>query len=271
MKIAVTGASGFVAGALLARAPGAARISGGTTGYGIGGMARAMRGCAAVAHLAGGGKPDGRGYGNAQVTEAVVRAAQRAGVRRIVYLSGLGVSAKNTSAYFASKLEAERLIKESGLEYALLRPSYIVGDSDYLTRSLRRQARRGAVAVPGDGSYAMQPVGVEDAAAVVERAAGARSFAGRTIDLVGPEKVSFAQYARLFLRREGLLARLERVPLAEAVRLSVSGRFPYSADDMCILLGGFEGDYARLRRAYGADLRAPHRGPARRPARSPPR
>lgn len=273
MRLAVTGASGFVARHLARHARGRHElvpISRSGTGYGRAALARAMRGCDAVAHLGGSGRPGGRGYGNAETTEQVARAAAGARVRRIVYLSGLGVSAKNTSAYFASKLEAERLIRSSGLEYAVLRPSYIVGGSDYLTRSLRSQARRGQVLVPG-GAREIQPVSVLDAVRVIERAAQGGRFANRTLDLVGPESVPFEAYVRRFLRSAGLAARIRRVPAAEALRLAVSGRFPYSADDLCILAGGFEGDYGALRRAYGADLTAPHRAQARQPARSPPR
>ena len=274
MKIAVTGASGFVARAFAAHA-GARHelvgISRGGTGYGAASMARAMRGCEAVVHLAGSGKPDGWGYANAQLTDVVARAARRAGARRLVYLSGLGASAKSTSAYFASKFEAERLVRSSGLEYAVLRPSYIVGGSDYLTRSLRSQARRGEVLVPGDGSYELQPILADDAARVIENAARGGRFAGRALDLVGPAKISFARYVRFFLRSSGSSASVKHVPLGEALRLAVSGRFPYSADDMCILLGGFEGDYKKLRRAHGADLTDPRRARARRPNRSPPR
>lgn len=274
MKIAVTGASGFVARAFVAGTRARHKsvgISRSGTGYGVARMARAMRGCGAVVHLAGSGKPDGWGYANAQITDAVARAARRAGVHRLVYLSGLGVSARNTSAYFASKLEAERLIRSSGLEYAILRPSYIVGRSDYLTHSLRSQARRGEVLVPGDGSYTLQPVLVDDAVRVIEGAAHGEKFAGRTLDLVGPAKISFAQYVRFFLRSSGSAASVKRVPLGEALRLSVSGKFPYSADDMCLLLGGFEGDYEKLRRAHGADLTDPRRAQAGGPSRSPPK
>ena len=274
VKIAVTGASGFVARAFVAGVGAHHKLVGisrSGTGYGITRMARAMRGCEVVVHLAGSGKPDGWGYANAQLTDAVVRAAKQAGVHRIVYLSGLGVSAKNTSAYFASKLEAERLVRSSGLEYALLRPSYIVGKSDYLTHSLRSQARRGKVLVPGDGSYTLQPVLIHEAVHVIENAAHGKRFVGRALDLVGPAKISFAQYVRFFLRSSGLAASIKHVPLGEALRLSVSGNFPYSADDMYLLLGGFEGDYEKLRRAHGTDLTDPRRAQAGRRDRFPPK
>lgn len=247
-------------------------ISRSGVGYGGAGLARAMRGCRAVAHLAGSGEPGGRGYGNAEVSRSVARAAAGAGVRTIVYLSGLGVSARSTSAYFASKLAAEKEIVSSGLEYSVLRPSYIVGGSDYLSRSLRAQARRGEILVPGDGAYAIQPVRADDAASVIERALLGGRFSNRVLDLVGPEKIPFAKYARAFARRHR--AAVRRVPLAESVRAAVSGRFPYSVDDLCILLGGFEGDYGALRRAYGGDLlpvTAPRRARAAPRGRSPPR
>ena len=258
--VAVTGASGFVARRLMYRLRGSCRVVPvSRPGYGAG-LARAMRGCDAVAHLAGSGSPGGRGYGNAEVTEAVARAASEVGAKTLVYLSGLGVSARSTSAYFASKLEAEKLVRSSGIPYTVLRPSYIVGGQDYLSRCLRAQARRGRILVPGDGGC-MQPVLADDAVSVIEKALRGGRFAGRVLDLVGPRRVRFAEYVRQFARRYPD-ARIERVPLAEALRAAVSGDFPYSVDDLCILLGGFEGDYGRLRRAYGADL-SPVTGPRR--------
>ena len=273
--VAVTGASGFVARRLISRLRGSCRtvpISRSDPGYGAG-LARAMRGCDAVAHLAGSGEPGGRGYGNAEVTEAVARAASAAGAKNLVYLSGLGVSARSTSAYFASKLEAEKLARSSGIQYTVLRPSYIVGGSDYLSRCLRAQARRGRILVPGDGSYTLQPVSADDAVSVIEKALRGGRFAGRVLDLVGPRKVRFAEYVRQFARPYPNVS-IERVPLAEALRAAVSGDFPYSVDDLCLLLGGFEGDYGRLRRAYGADLSpvtGPRRARAARRGRSLPR
>jgi len=65
----------------------------------------------------------------AQGTRNVVAAAKEAGVRRFVLASALGLDERTKDAvpYFAAKWEMERAVKESGLEYVILRPSFVFG------------------------------------------------------------------------------------------------------------------------------------------------
>ena len=67
---------------------------------------------------------DGKG------TEVAVRTAKRVGVRRFVYVSGAGAGQGRPQAWFVAKDRAEAAIRESGLEHAILRPSWIYGPRD---------------------------------------------------------------------------------------------------------------------------------------------
>jgi len=260
-SVAVTGASGYVGRNLrrhlarrgiravcLTRRPLAARATETVVAgpWASARAARALRACRAMVHLAGVGRHSGQGgYSqNAALAEEAVRACRRARVPKIVFVSGLGADSRAT-AYFASKMAAERAISRSGIAHAIFRASYIMGRGDALSSKVRRMARAGRVAVPGTGRYAMQPVHIDDACAVLAGEA-MRPGSRRTLDLVGPERVTYRRLA-------GALAggaRLRAVPMESAIREAArSARAPYDLDELALLAGGFVGDHARLRRA----------------------
>jgi nucleoside-diphosphate-sugar epimerase len=173
-------------------------------------LAPALQDCRAVVHLAQiGSERDGLTYEavNAFGTAAVVEAARRAGVTRVVLFSGLGVARfgqkpRCTSRYFLSKLVAETVLYRSGLEAVVFRPSYIVGPGDGFVPALLRDLAEGAAERPGDGRYRMQPVAVRDAAACVLAAVEQRHIEparegeprAAVHDLVGPEAVSYQHF-----------------------------------------------------------------------------
>lgn len=277
--VAVTGASGYVARSLRAalhragcRAACVSRrplrgllpsesafVS---AGYDAGELEAAFEGCSALVHLAGAGRIGGASgaspysESNEGVALRAARACRAAGVGRAVYLSGLGASARAATSYFASKYAAERALASHVRQCTVLRPSFIVGSfggggyADPLSRGLARQARRhGAILVPGSGPHKTQPVHIADACAAVLSALSGSRLAGRTADLVGPRAVPYRRLARL-LAPPG--APLRTVPLADAYRAAVADRsYAYGTDDLNILVGGFTGDHARLRRLSG--------------------
>ena len=168
-------------------------------------LTSAFRGARAVVHLAHiGAERDGATYEAVNVagTRRVVSAAREAGVGRVVLFSGLGVARygqapRVTNRYFLSKLKAELELFRSDREAVVFRPSYIVGPGDGLTAFLLAALATDGVEIPGDGSYRMQPVFVEDAAEAVLAAVGSPAplspFAPphRVVDLAGPAPVSY--------------------------------------------------------------------------------
>ena len=220
-------------------------------------LARAVLGAAAVVHLAQiGSERAGATYEAVNITGTcrVVLAAAAVEVPRLVFLSGLGVAhygmvARCTSRYFLSKLASEVELYRSGRETVVLRPSYITGPGDGFVRGLLRGMAAGEVEMPGDGSYRMQPVAVQDAVdailAAVESPAAAPDFPRprhRVLDLVGPETIAY----RDLIERVGRIARAQgkageyrvrEVPIAEADRRAAQGGFNgHLPDDLDCLL-----------------------------------
>ena len=104
-----------------------------------------LKSCNVLIHLIGIGKQSTRYtyYNiNSQITSNLLNACKSTSVTKIIYLSGLGVSSKNTSTYFISKYESEKIIISSGLDYTIFRPSYIIGKNDYLSKSLKSQIKK---------------------------------------------------------------------------------------------------------------------------------
>jgi uncharacterized protein YbjT (DUF2867 family) len=145
--------------------------------------------------------------------------AKDAGVGKIVHISITNPSLDSPLPYFRGKAEVERALQQSGVRYAILRPTVIFGDEGILINNIAWLARHLPVfAVPGDGSYRLQPVFVEDVAELAIRAASETDDSIR--DAVGPEIFSFEDLVRLIARSVGSGTRLIRVSPRAALALS---------------------------------------------------
>lgn len=143
-------------------------------------------------------KIDGEGTVN------LVRAAQRNGVKRLVYLSGAGTRPGQTAPWFQAKLMAEKAVRESGIPYTIIRPSWVYGPED---RSLNKFVTFAKllpfVPVIGNGRTTVQPAHVDDVAEAVARALERPAAIGQTYELGGPEALTMDQIIRTMLRAMG--------------------------------------------------------------------
>jgi NADH dehydrogenase len=124
-------------------------------------------------------------------------AARSAGVERIVHVSITNPSIDSPLPYFRGKALVEYALAQSGLHYAIVRPTWIYGgDRDVLANNIAWIMRRmPAFALPGSGSYAVQPVHVEDVARICIDAAN--SQCDLVLDAAGPETMTFAELVAL--------------------------------------------------------------------------
>ena len=124
-------------------------------------------------------------------TKALVRAAVKAGVKRIVHISIANPSADSHLPYYWGKAANEKAVTESGMSYAILRPTVLVGGGeDILINNIAFLLKRFPIFfVPGDGQYGIQPVHVEDLAKLAVE--GVYSKENYVIDAVGPDSYTF--------------------------------------------------------------------------------
>ena len=123
-------------------------------------------------------------------TLKLFEAAKQAGVPRVVHTSITNPSEDSPLEYFKGKAVLERALKESGLSYAILRPNVLFGHEDILINNIAWTLRRLPVfGVFGDGQYRLQPMHVDDFAALaVEQG---KDRADRVIDAIGPETFTY--------------------------------------------------------------------------------
>lgn len=152
-------------------------------------------------------------------TRMLFAAAKDAGLHKIVHVSITNPSLDSELPYFRGKTQLEQALIQSGLRYAILRPTVIFGSEGILINNIAWLLRRFPFfAVPGDGEYRLQPVFVEDVAEIAVRAG---QECGNSIrDAVGPEVFSFNELVCLIARHVGTKARLIHVPPAVALAMS---------------------------------------------------
>lgn len=170
-------------------------------------LARAIRGGDAVINLVGVLHDQGGRHGFAQVHVALARktaeACRREGIQRYVHMSALAADVKGPSAYLRSKGEAEALVRGSGLDVTVFRPSAIFGREDSFLNLFASLLRFLPVVFLARSNARFQPVFVDDvAAAFVQSLEHLDSF-GKTYDLCGPQVYTLRQLVEFVGRITG--------------------------------------------------------------------
>jgi len=182
---------------------------------------------------------------NTEFTQHIVNLSKKANIQKIVYLSGLGVSTKTTLGYFISKYNAENFIINSGLDYTIFRPSYIVGTDDMFTKYLKRQIKNGEINIPGSGTYSIQPIHISDVVKIIFESTLQPKFKNKIIDLVGPDFITFEKYVKLFSK--GTKTSIKKIKLEDAYHDAITNpKSDFGVDDLNILIGNFKGNHEKL-------------------------
>ena len=230
MKIAITGGAGFVGRNIAAhlnaeghevvivtRRPESLRLDGTDvpgvqifhTGLNdVAALADAFTGCDAVAHCAGINREIGtQTYQQVHVdgTRNVVQAARAAGARKIVLISFLRARPNCGSAYHESKFAAEEIVRQSGLDYTVLKCGVIYGRGDHMLDHLSHAFHTFPFfAFVGFVDKPIRPNAVQDVARIAAAALVDGALSRRTVVVVGPETLGLRQAV---LRVAGVVGR----------------------------------------------------------------
>jgi len=140
--------------------------------------------------------------GAVENTRRLVRAAQAAGVRRIVHISITNPSLESHLPYFSGKAANEKVIVDSGMSYCILRPTLIFGQEDILISNIAWILRHFPFfAQIGDGQYKLQPVFVDDLAEIACQSVYQQKNV--ILDVTGPDIYSFDDLVRLIGQKIG--------------------------------------------------------------------
>jgi len=184
---------------------------------------------------------------NVNLTKNTIKLCKKSGIKKIIYISGLGVSKNNTSNYFTSKYKAEQEIINSGLDYTIFRASYIIGKTDHLTKSLSKQMKKGVIIIPGSGKYQLQPIFVEDVAKIILKSILEKKFSKKILDLVGPRKISFEDFVKLFSKNTKV--KFKKINLKNAYDEGT-----YSSESLDLLIGDYTSDMTQLQKLTSMKL-----------------
>jgi uncharacterized protein YbjT (DUF2867 family) len=249
MKVLVTGISGFVGGRLVPRllaeghevrglsrrpaaAPSGVEVLKGDAVSGEG-LEAALEGIEVAYYLIHSMEPSRDGPFQTREHLAAhnfSRAAQRAGVRRIVYLGGFVPGSEQTSPHLASRLAVEEQLLRATEDSVAFRASIVIGARSRSFRFLVRLVERMPVlVVPSWRQNRTAPIDERDVIEFLARAAGNPDIAGRSLDIAGPDVVTYAQLIDL-IREEMLvdrptigLSRLTATPIASRVSSVIAG------------------------------------------------
>ena len=162
-------------------------------------------------------------------------------------MSGLGVSPNTSLGYFISKYRAEQHIINSGLNFTIFRPSYIVGKDDLFTKYLKKQVKKGEIKIPGSGRYLIQPIYIDDAVKIIFKSITGEKFKNKIIDLVGPENITFENYVKIFSK--GTNTSIKKINLEDSYHDAITNpKSDFGIDDLNILIGNFQGNHTKLKK-----------------------
>jgi NADH dehydrogenase len=172
-------------------------------------------------------------------TRNVLAAATAAGVRRFIHMGALGVVDEPALHYASSKAKAEALVRDSGLEWTILKPSLQFGEGDGFFNIIADLIRvsPGIVPVPGDGGSRFQPIHGGDVARIVVRCLEDPGTIGGTFELGGPRYWTYREITAEVARALGKRRRVIPLPVplislvagtAETVHLP----FPVATDQL---------------------------------------
>jgi NADH dehydrogenase len=151
-------------------------------------------------------------------TQVLFECARRAGVERVVHISVTNASLDSGLPYYRGKAQQEQALIESGLSYAIVRPTLVFGDEDILVNNMAWLVRRFPVfPIFGKGDYLLQPVYVGDLAEIAIQAG--RERRPLLVDAVGPEAFTFEEFAGLLIARVRPWVKTVHVPPALGIAL----------------------------------------------------
>lgn len=195
-------------------------------------VANVVQDCDAVIHLAGiliESRHSNYASANVAATEAVVSAAQQAGVKHFIFISVVNADADSRNAYLRSKGIGEVLVQNSGLCATVLRTPMLLGPGTAGAASLLGTARGNQTKILGGGNYTMRPLDVDDLCKAIVNACARPEQNNGVLELVGPESISFRGLVEKTASLQGRSITIGSVPIWSAKLFAAIG---------CLVKGG---------------------------------
>lgn len=174
-------------------------------------LAQAMRGCAVAYYLIHSMEVAGSDYASKDrdLATAFAQAAKLAGVQRIIYLGGLGEMGDKLSAHLSSRREVEDCLASAGVPVTVFRAAMIIGSGSASFEILRYLTERLPVMItPRWVTTQCQPIAIRDVLRYLVECLDTPGTIGVTIDIGGPQVVTYRDMIQLMAQAMGLRKRL---------------------------------------------------------------
>jgi nucleoside-diphosphate-sugar epimerase len=180
-------------------------------------LANAFADCDAVAHCAGINREMGeQTYQkvHVQATKNVVKAAQRAGVRKIALMSFLRARLNCGSPYHESKWAAEEVVRNSGLDYTIIKAGMVYGLGDHMLDHLSHALHTFPFfAMVGFKEKGIRPLAIDDLVDVLCASLTGHRLSRSTVAITGAEELYLSEAVRRVARVTGNSIRMFRAPV----------------------------------------------------------
>ena len=166
-------------------------------------------------------------------TENTIRACRDHGVDRLLHMGALGARPDAPTEYLRTKGEAERRVRDAGLDWTIFRPSVVFGDGGEFvsfTKELKSTFAPGlpVYPIPGGGKTPFQPVWIGDFVPMLVDALEDEGHVNQEYDIGGPEVLTLAEVARMAFRAEGTSVSIVSMPTSLAkVGVTLAGPLPF--------------------------------------------
>ena len=198
---------------------------------------------------------------NAGGPRNVVAAARANGIRRVVHMSALGVTAEHAplTRYWGSKYAGKQAVTSSDLDWTVLEPSFVFGRGGGALKAFESLIRMPLAPVIGDGRYRHQPVWAGDVATAFVRALERPETAGKVLALGGPQVFTFDELLDELARVTGRAPRRKLHVPAGFVKAQTPllSRLPpplkVTREQIVMLIAGTECDLEPMRSALGIE------------------
>lgn len=161
-------------------------------------------------------------------TKNVVRAMEAGGVDRLVQMSFQGASPDSTVSALRAKGEAERVVKASGLDWTIFRPSVIFGDGGEFIGFTKLLTTPYITGLPGGGKTRFQPIWIGDMVRIVADSLEDDRHIGKSYDIVGPEKLTLADVTELAYEADGKSVTILPIPMVlSRLALRIADPLPF--------------------------------------------
>jgi len=256
MRILLTGSTGFVGSNLLPALlearhevvvlvrrevklpPGVLTVKGDVLD--VNSLKKAVKGCQAVIHLVGIIREFPSRSGTFRrlhvgATESVIQVCKEEGVSLMLHMSALGARPDSAAEYHKTKFAAEELVRNSGLDHIIFRPSLILGPGSQFLMDMRRFMSFRVVGMMGGGGYRLQPVAVQDVVQAFVQALKRAELRGETWDLCGPRVYTLRELLEAMARAWGRRVVFFSLPSGPLKFLARFPWFPVTREQLTML------------------------------------